>query len=177
MPAFNKRRPAEKVGCHVKKSLKSERCFDVGIPRAKNGGRQSTWKIVQKIGPAREDDQLAKSVDDQLSPKALRAAKLKTRFADTILKAKGKLLDQDYKDDLMRLQKEKERLQRQQREEMVKIEAQINTVERDLKLQQREREREAARIALEEIEKTVEIDDFFTVAKLDPYTVTTATTG
>ncbi|KAL6990501.1 hypothetical protein U1Q18_043554, partial [Sarracenia purpurea var. burkii] len=57
-------------------------------------------------------------VDIQLSPKkALRAAMLKSRFADTIFKAKQKtLLDPVDKTDPVKMQKEKERLERQQHE-------------------------------------------------------------
>ncbi|CAK9136628.1 unnamed protein product [Ilex paraguariensis] len=130
------------------------------------------WKI-RKIGPSSKDSHeslnfclsnLAKNVDGQLSPKALRAAKLKTRFADTTPKGKRTLSYHEYKDDPVGLQKEKQRLQRKQREEMARIKSQINTEQRDLRLQ-REREREAARIALEEMKKTVEFNDFCTVLK------------
>lgn len=107
-------------------------------------------------------------IDIQLSPKkALRAAMLKSRFADTIFKAKHKtLLDHVEKIDPVKMQKEKERLERQQLEEAARIEAQIKAAETasrmraeaELKMQ-REREREAARLALQKIEKTVEIND------------------
>ncbi|KAE9452455.1 hypothetical protein C3L33_15644, partial [Rhododendron williamsianum] len=58
------------------------------------------------------------TIDIQLSPKkALRAAMLKSRFADTIFKAKHKtLLDHVDKIDPVKMQKEKERLERQQLE-------------------------------------------------------------
>lgn len=71
-------------------------------------------------------------IDDlQLSPKmALRAAMLKSRFAATILKAKQKtLLDQGNTADPVKMQQEKERLERQQQEEKVRIEAQIKAAE------------------------------------------------
>ncbi|KAF8411105.1 hypothetical protein HHK36_003644 [Tetracentron sinense] len=106
--------------------------------------------------------------DDQLSPsKALRAAMLKNRFADTILKAQQKtLLDHGKKGDLVKLQQERERLERKQREEKARIEAQIRAAEAASRMRaeaklkmQREREREAARIALQKMEKTVEIDE------------------
>lgn len=107
-------------------------------------------------------------VDVQLSPKkALRAAILKTRFADTILKAQQKtLLDHGDKGDPAKLQQEKERLEKKQREEKARIEAQIRAAEAASRLQaeaelkmQREREREAARLALQKMEKTVEFDE------------------
>ncbi|PSR98664.1 Transcription factor like [Actinidia chinensis var. chinensis] len=105
-------------------------------------------------------------IDIQLSPKkALRAAMLMSRFADTIFKAKQKtLLDHVDKADAVKMQKEKARLERLQREEKARIEAQIKAAEAasqmkaesELKLQ-RDREREAARLALQKMEKTVEI--------------------
>ncbi|KAM7500614.1 hypothetical protein LguiA_025028 [Lonicera macranthoides] len=113
-------------------------------------------------------------IDVPLSPnKALRAAMLKSRFADTIFKAKQKtLLDNGNKADLVRIQQEKERLERQQQEEKLRIEAQIRAAEAASKLKaekelkiQREREREAARITLQKMEKTAEIDDNLEVLK------------
>ncbi|WCJ27308.1 Transcription factor GTE12 [Euphorbia peplus] len=104
--------------------------------------------------------------DVQLSPtKALRAAIVKQRFADTILKAQHKtLLDQGDKADPVKLQLEKERLEKRQREEKAWIEAQIREAEaasrqrEELELRkQREKEREAARIALQKMEKTADI--------------------
>ncbi|KAL1834057.1 transcription factor GTE9 [Daucus carota subsp. sativus] len=104
------------------------------------------------------------AIDLQLSPKkALRAAMLKNRFADTILKAKQKtLLDHVDKVGSVKLRQEKEKLERQQQEEKARIEDQIRAakVASSLKAQEeREREREAARIALQKMEKTVEIED------------------
>ncbi|XP_043701837.1 transcription factor GTE9-like [Telopea speciosissima] len=106
--------------------------------------------------------------DGQMSPsKALRAAMLKSRFADTILKAQHKtLLDHGEKADPAKMQQERERLERKQREEQARLEAQIRAAETASRLRaeaelksQREREREAARIALQKMEKTVEIDE------------------
>ncbi|KAL5721146.1 hypothetical protein ACHQM5_013741 [Ranunculus cassubicifolius] len=104
--------------------------------------------------------------EEQLSPsKALRAAMLKRRFADTIVKARQKaLLNNDEKIDPVKIKQEKERLERQQREEKARIEAQIRAAEaasrkrEEMEMkQQREREREAARIELEQVERSVEI--------------------
>lgn len=113
-------------------------------------------------------------IDLQLSPKkALRAAMLKKRFADTILKAKQKtLLDHVDKVDPINLRQEQEKLEKQQQEEKARIEDQIRAakVASSLKAQEemrlrREREREAARIALQKMEKTVEIEDNMKVLK------------
>ncbi|KAF7840389.1 transcription factor GTE12 [Senna tora] len=105
--------------------------------------------------------------DVQLSPKkALRAAMMKSRFADTILKAQQKtLLDHGDKADFLKMQQEKERLERIQREERARLEAQIKAVEaaekkraeEELK-QQREKEREAARVAIQKMERTTEFN-------------------
>ncbi|KAK4271769.1 hypothetical protein QN277_020411 [Acacia crassicarpa] len=113
-------------------------------------------------------------IDVQLSPKkALRAAILKRRFADTILKAQQKtLLDHGDKADNVKLQQEKEKLERIQREERARIEAQIKAAESAAKRraeeelkQQREKEREAARIAIQKVERTVDIEHNLEILK------------
>ncbi|RDX76870.1 Transcription factor GTE12, partial [Mucuna pruriens] len=110
----------------------------------------------------------------QLSPKkALRAAMLKSRFADTILKAQQKtLLDHGDKGDPQKLQQEKERLERIQREERARIEAQIKTAEAAARMraeeesrQRREKEREAARAAIEKMKRTVDIEHNMEIIK------------
>lgn len=113
-------------------------------------------------------------VDVQMSPrKALRAAMLKSRFADTIFRATHPArIDHGEKPDLSRMQKERERLEEEQRKEKARIEAQIKAAEAasrrreqdDLKMR-RERERKAARMALEKMEKTVEIDKNASILK------------
>ncbi|GKU94310.1 hypothetical protein SLEP1_g7825 [Rubroshorea leprosula] len=120
---------------------------------------------------------LTTTFDVQMSPsKALRAALLKTRFADTILKAQQKtLLDHGDKADPIKIQQEKERMERRQREEKARIEAQIQAAkaaiaaaelkaEMELK-KKRERDREAARIALQKVEKTVEFEQNLEILK------------
>ncbi|KAK8664623.1 hypothetical protein V6N13_084401 [Hibiscus sabdariffa] len=110
----------------------------------------------------------------QMSPKkALRAAMLKSRYADTILKAQQKtLLDHGDKANPVKLQQEKEKIERRQREEKAKIEAQIRAAEAAAKMKaetelkrQREREREAARLALQKMEKTAEIEQNLEILK------------
>lgn len=112
--------------------------------------------------------------DRQLSPKkALRAAMLKGRFAETILKAKQKtLLDHVEKVDPVKLRQQKEKLESQQQEEKARIEAQIRAAEvaSSLRAQEelrirRERERDAARIAIQKMKKTVEIGDSLNILK------------
>ncbi|XP_041026494.1 transcription factor GTE12-like isoform X1 [Juglans microcarpa x Juglans regia] len=106
-------------------------------------------------------------VDVQLSPKkALRVAMMKSRFAETILKAQQKTqLDQGNKADLLRILQEKERLGRRQQEEIGVIKAQIRAAETVTRIkeeslkQQWEREREAMRAALQKMKKTVDFGD------------------
>lgn len=105
---------------------------------------------------------------EPLSPtKALRAAMLKRRFAGTIVKAQQKaLLDHGQQIDPAKLKLEKERLEKRQQEEKERIEAQVKAAEAaaqyklDEELRKkREREREAARLALHMMKKTVDIDN------------------
>ncbi|KAG8385361.1 hypothetical protein BUALT_Bualt03G0035100 [Buddleja alternifolia] len=114
------------------------------------------------------------SINVQMSPKkALRAAMLKSRFADTIFKATHQaILDHGDKSDPARMQQEIERLEREQLAEKARIESEIKAAEAaaqrkaqdDLKMR-REREREAARMALQKMEKTVEIDQNLDILK------------
>ncbi|PIN22596.1 hypothetical protein CDL12_04708 [Handroanthus impetiginosus] len=96
-------------------------------------------------------------VEGQLSPKkALRAAMLKSRFADTIFKATHKvLLERGDKRDRLRMQQEMEKLEREQQKEKAWIEAEMKAAkskEQDLKMR-----RERERAALEKMQKTVDI--------------------
>ncbi|XP_042044566.1 transcription factor GTE11-like [Salvia splendens] len=104
--------------------------------------------------------------DVQMSPKkALRIAMLKSRFADTIFKATHPTpVDHDENSDLSRMQQEKLRLEIEQLKEKTRVEAEIKAAEAAFRRKElddlrmcRERERKAARMALEKIQKTVEI--------------------
>lgn len=112
--------------------------------------------------------------DVQLSPKkALRAAMLKSRFADTILKAQQKtLLDHGNKADRVKMQQKKERLEKKQLEEKGRLEAQVRAAEAASRMKaetesklQREKEREAARIALQKMARTVEFENNVQIVK------------
>lgn len=106
--------------------------------------------------------------DVQLSPsKALRAAILKSRFAETIFKAKRKTLLIHHVDkvDSSKAQQERERLEKMQQQEKAKIEAEVRAAEAAARIkaeaelkERREKEREAARIALQQVEKSVELE-------------------
>ncbi|XP_020083050.1 transcription factor GTE9-like [Ananas comosus] len=106
----------------------------------------------------------------QVSPdKLYRAAVLKNRFVDTILKAREKTLNQGDKKDPEKVRREREELERQKREEKARLQAEAKAAE-DARKQaeaeaaaeakrKRELEREAARQALLQMEKTVEINE------------------
>ncbi|XP_010943966.1 transcription factor GTE9 isoform X2 [Elaeis guineensis] len=113
---------------------------------------------------------------EQLSPsKALRAAMLKSRFADTILKAQQKtLLHHVEKVDPAKLQRERKMLEKKQQEEKARIEAEVKAAEAAARMKaeaemklQREREREAARLELQKMEKTVDVDNSHLVKVLE----------
>uniref|UniRef100_A0A7N0T552 Uncharacterized protein n=1 Tax=Kalanchoe fedtschenkoi TaxID=63787 RepID=A0A7N0T552_KALFE len=110
------------------------------------------------------------SGDRQMSPdKLYRAALLKNRFADTILKAREKTLKEDEKGDPEKLRREKEELELQQKKEKARLQAEAKAAEDAKKRveeeaaaeakRKRDLEREAARQALLEMEKTVEINE------------------
>ncbi|PIA51339.1 hypothetical protein AQUCO_01100278v1 [Aquilegia coerulea] len=116
-----------------------------------------------------QDGEIAPS-ERQASPdKLYRAALLRNRFADTIFKAREKTLVQGEKGDPEKLRREREKLERQQREEKARLQAEARAAE-DARRQaeaeyaveakrKRELEREAARQALLKMEKSVEINE------------------
>lgn len=103
------------------------------------------------------------------SEKLYRAALLKSRFADTILKAREKTLSQVDKGDPEKIRLEKEQLEKQQRKERARLQAEAKAAEEARRQaeaeaaaeakRQRELERAAAREALLQMEKTVEINE------------------
>ncbi|KAK9714011.1 hypothetical protein RND81_06G065400 [Saponaria officinalis] len=106
----------------------------------------------------------------QVSPdKLYRAALLRSRFADTILKAQEKTLEKGEKRDPERLRLEREELERRQREEKARLQAEAKAAEEARRKaeaeaaveakKKRELEREAARLALQKMEKTVDINE------------------
>ncbi|KAK7411039.1 hypothetical protein VNO78_02384 [Psophocarpus tetragonolobus] len=106
----------------------------------------------------------------QVSPKKLyRAALLRSRFADTILKAQEKALEKDEKRDPEKLRLEREDLERRQKEEKARLQAEAKAAEDARRKaeaeaaaeakKKRELEREAARQALQKMEKTVDINE------------------
>ncbi|KAF8731014.1 hypothetical protein HU200_016894 [Digitaria exilis] len=119
--------------------------------------------------------------DEPLSPsRALRAAILRSRFAGTIVKAQQKaLLDHGKNIDPVKLQLEKERLEKRQLEEKARIEAQVKAAEAAAqhKLDEeirtkRQKERDAARLALRMMKKTVDIDNSDFLKELENFSKT-----
>lgn len=105
--------------------------------------------------------------EQQVSPNKLyRAAQLRNRFADTIFKAREKTLNQSEKKDFEKLQREREEFERQKKEEKARLAKEAKVAEEAQRLaeaeaakKRRELEREAARQALLQMEKTVEINE------------------
>ncbi|KAJ8771282.1 hypothetical protein K2173_026459 [Erythroxylum novogranatense] len=97
------------------------------------------------------------------------AVEVRTRFADTILKAREKALAKGDKRDPEKLRMEREELERQQKEEKAWLQAEIKAAEEARRKaeaaaaveakRKRELEREAARQALLLMEKTVDINE------------------
>ncbi|CAK9273231.1 unnamed protein product [Sphagnum jensenii] len=119
------------------------------------------------------DEVIAKDtpLERQVSPnKLLRAALLRGRFADTILKAQEKTLpvDKNEKVDPEKLRKDREELERRQKEEKARLQAEAIAAKEEAARKERclrELEREAARRALQQMERTVEIDESSEILK------------
>ncbi|KAL4289752.1 hypothetical protein GQ457_14G008850 [Hibiscus cannabinus] len=171
---------ASKLDCQVKSTSTSRMSntdadSEGAVSAIDEGNVRLSSHLTTPVTNASSSEGLSTSIfDAQMSPKkALRAAMLKSRFADTILKAQQRTLpDHGDKADLVKLQQEKEKLERMQREEKAKIEAQIRAAEAAAKMKaeaelrrQREQEREAARLALQKMEKTAEIEQNLEILK------------
>lgn len=159
-----------------RQTIKSDPDSDGGISAVdeENLGTSSEFATASTGAAASDEGWEIPTYDVQLSPsKALRAARLRSRFADTIVKAREKtLLESGEKSDPVKMKQEKERLERQQREEKARIEAQIKAAEAASRMREemelkkkREREREAARIALQQVERSVEIYENMEILK------------
>lgn len=96
--------------------------------------------------------------DEQDLKKALRVAMLKSRFAETISKVNGGKVDaQQERERVKRLLHEEEAFKARIREEQLKKEAELK--------RKREKQREAARLALHMMERSVEFEDNLMVLK------------
>ncbi|KAL6960461.1 hypothetical protein U1Q18_038224 [Sarracenia purpurea var. burkii] len=132
-------------------------------------GLDQLEQISQKPNSVESDSrQDGESTPDerQISPDRLyRAALLKNRFADTILKAREKTLNQGEKGDPEKLRREREELEMQKRKEKARLQAEAKAAEdarRRVEAEaaaeakrKRELEREAARQALQKVKENV----------------------
>ncbi|XP_059441688.1 transcription factor GTE10-like isoform X2 [Corylus avellana] len=131
--------------------------------------QDSQSKPISAEADGRQEAESAPS-ERQVSPdKLYRAALLRSRFADTILKAQKKALEKGEKGDPEKLRLEREELERKQKQEKARLQAEAKAAEEfrrkaeaeaaaEIK-RQRELEREAARQALLKMEKTVDINE------------------
>ncbi|RDY04892.1 Transcription factor GTE10, partial [Mucuna pruriens] len=132
--------------------------------------QSSQTKPVATDEPESHQEGESAATKRQVSPEKLyRAALLRSRFADTILKAQEKALEKDEKRDPEKLRLEREDLERRQKEEKARLQAEAKAAEEARRKaeaeaaaeakRKRELEREAARLALQKMEKTVDIDE------------------
>lgn len=145
-----------------------------------DGAKKSLSDLDEEMVPAKADVSGSNSHleaeghvpgSEPFHERRLRAALLKNRFADTILKAQEKTLPFHKSDriDPEQLRKEREELERRQKEEKARLQAEAKAAELARKRadaeaaaearRRREAEREAARVLLQNMEKTVEIDE------------------
>jgi hypothetical protein len=130
-----------------------------------HGLNQRDQDCVQETDILRSEGERPASPD-----KLYRAALLRNRFADTILKAQEKtILGKAEKQDPEKLSREREELERRRKEEKARLQAEAKAAEEARKKaeaeavveakRKRELEREAARQALQKMEKTVDINE------------------
>ncbi|CAO2827033.1 unnamed protein product [Amaranthus hypochondriacus] len=150
---------------------------DLGQDVGRNTSRSSLSQVDQSSQTkpllievdGHKDGESAPS-EKQVSPdKLYRAALLRSRFADTILKAQEKTLEKVETRDPEKLRLEREELERRQREEKARLQAEAKAAEEAQRKaaaeaaaeakRKRELEREAARLALQQMEKTVDINE------------------
>lgn len=155
------------------------------VPKNHDGARNSGNQSINELGPVEMCSQSNKPItaeadenqeeesapsERQVSPEKLyRAAILRNRFADTILKAREKALEKGEKLDPEKLRIEKEELERRQKEDLARIKAEAKAAEDARKKAEAEAlveakrkiemEREKQRQALLEMEKTVDINE------------------
>ncbi|GLU11420.1 hypothetical protein SLE2022_281680 [Rubroshorea leprosula] len=149
----------EKEG--VDNPLDRNRCVS-GLDQLEQNSQQMPGSVESDY---RQDGDSAPS-ERQISPNFYRAALLKNRFADTILKAREKTLTQGDRGDPEKLRRQMEELELQKKKEKARIQAEAKAAldaqrraEAEEARRKRELEREKARQALLQMEKTVEINE------------------
>lgn len=162
---------------NMKLTLGSERTAIPGDAEPENNSANGVSQVEQKsrsnpVSGEVDDRQEGESAQSerQVSPvKLYRAALLKSRFADTILKAQEKTTGKGEKQDPERSRLEKMELEKRRRAEKARLQAEAKAAEEARRKaeaeaaaeakRKREVEREAARQALQKMEKTVDIDE------------------
>ncbi|KAI3759461.1 hypothetical protein L6452_07309 [Arctium lappa] len=162
---------------NIQLTLGSERTAIPGDAEPENNSANGVSQVEQKsrsnpVSGEVDDRQEGESAQSerQVSPvKLYRAALLKSRFADTILKAQEKTTGKGEKQDPERLRLEKVELEKRRRAEKARLQAEAKAAEEARRKaeaeaaaeakRKREVEREAARQALQKMEKTVDIDE------------------
>lgn len=168
---------ASPVVKNMKLTLGSERTAIPGDTEPENHSANEVSQVEQKsqsnpVSGEVDDRQEGESAQSkrQVSPvKLYRAALLKSRFADTILKAQEKTTGKAEKQDPERSKLEKAELEKRRRAEKARLQAEAKAAEEARRnaeaeaaaeaKRKREVEREAARQALQKMEKTVDIDE------------------
>ncbi|XP_058736680.1 transcription factor GTE9-like isoform X1 [Vicia villosa] len=163
----------ENIGTGSQMDLETTFAHTSVINKSVNGWDKHEDKSQQKPNSCDSDcfqDGECGPTERHVSPdKLYRAALLKSRFADTILKAREKTLTQGVKGDPEKLRRDKEKLEMERRKEKARLQAEAKAAEEARKQEEeaaaadakrkRELEREAARQALLQMEKTVEINE------------------
>ncbi|KZV21742.1 hypothetical protein F511_02900 [Dorcoceras hygrometricum] len=136
-----------------------------------NGRTEQTFSsAVSSNEPNCHQEEESALNDRPVSPdKLYRAAILRSRFADIIIKVQENNLEKGETPGTGKLKGEREELERWRREEKVRLQAEAKALEEDRKRaeakaeaevrRKRELEREAARQALQKMEKTVDINE------------------
>ncbi|XP_023733574.1 transcription factor GTE9 isoform X2 [Lactuca sativa] len=131
-----------------------------------DAGESEGHQEGESDAPASAASEKEKERERQVSPdKLYRAALLRSRFADTILKAQEKTTGKVEEQDRERLRLEKEEVEKRRKQEKARLEAEAKAAEeaqRNAELEakrKRELEREAARQAIQKMEKMVDIND------------------
>ncbi|KAK4486134.1 hypothetical protein RD792_008802 [Penstemon davidsonii] len=131
---------------------------------------QSSHSNSTSIGPDCHQQGESAPPNSQVSPGInYRAALLRSRFADIIIKAQENSTEKGERPDPEKMKHEREELERRRREEKARLQAEAKAAEAARKKaeeeaaaeaqRKREVEREEARLALQKMEKTVDIDE------------------
>ncbi|KAI3463638.1 hypothetical protein Pfo_020301 [Paulownia fortunei] len=131
---------------------------------------QNTVSNSSSIEPNCRQEGESAPPERQVSPEKLyRAALLRSRFADIIIKAQENTIEKGERPDPDKLKLEREEVDKRRREEKARLQAEAKAAEEARKKaeveaaaearRKRELEREAARQALQKMEKTVDINE------------------